>query len=268
MKNAKGLIAFAGHGEGPMELRWHQVGRVGHPVRYLHCPWSDCLRFPSGSSLLGANPVSNWQCPLYYHSCPQPELDIEIVKQYITNEERKESPLSNVLVVVLTGCFTFTDINGDFANKLINLGVKGIVGIKVFIGGYQIRAPRPGQDPLIALKIWDKLHEFIWKHLSHGATLRSAVEKAFEDFVDEVAEEGIRNELGILLWSGLSCGPTRKERLYLNLSNPYEPRLEYHDGRIVKWDDILKIAGDENTRIVDPEDEKVKKLRGKCGCVR
>jgi len=266
-KNAKGLIAFVGHGGGHMEPRWHQVGLVGHWVRYLHCPWIDCLRFPSGPPLLGANPVGVWNCPIGFPQCPESELDIGTIKEYVKDEERKETPLTNVLVVVLTACFSFTDVNGDFANKLINLGAQGVLGVKVAIGGWPKRTVGPGEDPFIAIKIWDRLHEFIWKHLSHGATLRSAAKKAYDEFINEAAKYQLNYELGILYFRQ-NCGPTSKGRLYLYYDKSLRKfLLKNYDGYIVEWNYILKIGGNENIRIVNPEDERVKSLRGKCDCV-
>jgi len=158
-KDRKGLISYVGHGGGKVEFTspYHRMRGI------LHKPTTDCLSFPN-YQWLDANPEENYICPRNFPKCrPNAEYDVDKIKDFIKDEEKKQNPLSKVYIVTLFGCMTV--VNGDFAEKLKKLGVKSIIGFKTFIGSLR----RPVEE-------WGMVFEEIWRHLSHGATISQAID--------------------------------------------------------------------------------------------
>jgi hypothetical protein len=258
-KDSNGLISFLGHGGGIF------VDAVISPLRrlyYIHQPHTDCLRFPRGESerrWLGTNPPpDNYQCPTKLPECRgDREYEVGNIRNFVIDNERKEKPLSNVLIVTLFGCVTNTDIKGDFAEKLKELGVKSILGIKGIVGatGYTRK------DIIELIKEWDNIFKDIWVHLSHGATLTKAIQTALEN-----NKSIFSNVRFIIIYPGTApCNmPGRFERIYLRSG-----KLIFHDETEVTYEHIFRITGESDITIISDSDksEKVKKIRGRCRCV-
>ena len=251
-KNGRGLISFTGHGGG----FWESVRPIWVERHILHHPGTDCARFPDRKAL-GANPIESYECPRKFYKCPVTEYDVENIRNYIEDEERKEQNefLSNVLIAIWYGCFT--GVTGDFSQKLKNLGVKTVVCCKVAMGGLT--------GPVIMY--WDELIKNIWKHLSHGATLQTAIKKAWEDFI---GGEYAYKDLWILFNPIDLCDikytmvRARVLRIDGDLRYQYDNKLLLLTSEV-----ILRIEGDNNVRIIDPNDPRAKQARykDKCRCV-
>jgi len=219
---------------------------------------TDCLRFPN-SEYLGANPLGGYQCPRGFIRCPEPEHDIDDIRTYIHDREMQQqiTPLSNILIAFLGACVSNTD-NGDFADKLSSLGVRSILGFKVFFGGMR---PRIGEG----YRVWTEVFiPEIWRHLSHGATLLSAAQRAFERIKNEPAAQF---GLAIIFPPRENCGSTRALRLFLRETADGERFFELPNGDRVHLNTIVKITGDTNIRIIDPNDPRARQRRGDCRCV-
>jgi hypothetical protein len=260
-KNSNGLISFSGHGGGIFIS-------VRHPLRYyhfLHQPHTDCLRFPRGEGegeneiiWLGTNPDSNYRCPNMLPGCRgDREYEVDNIRNFVIDNERKEKPLSNVLIVTLFGCVTNTDIKGDFAKKLEELGVKSILGIKVIVGA----TASTMVDTIDLIQRWDSIFKDIWNHLSHGATLTKAILIALEDN-KSIFETG---RLAIIYPKAPCNEPGKFERIYL-----INGELVFHNREKVKYEHIFRITGKSDITIIPDSDkaEKAKNLRGKCRFVQ
>ena len=262
-KNSRGLILFMGHGGSPPE----DVGANG--LR-LHVPGTDCLAFSPlyTTPRLGVVTEENKGCGKTYQSigtwcrCPFDEIDIRDIKNYIYDQEKRQSsqPLSNIILFTLFGCFTYTDNKGDFASELNKLGINSILGIKFAIG----RKFRYLSEWVRGFMEWLGLFEFIWEHLSHGATLDSAIEIASKQFSDYIYEKLIKEKIDLLDSLLIVKPPTRlcEEVQYGILLSNFNPSLKLKD--CIK--SIFKMTVNTDIRIIDPKDSRAQKLRKEDNC--
>ncbi len=254
-KIGNGLISFSGHGGGEWQRILKFYPRITIQKAILHQPATDCVRFPNkNKGVLGANPEI-YKCPINYPYCPLTEYDVGDIRNYIKDEEKKkqDKPLSNILVAIWFGCFT--NVKGDFAGKLNEMGVQAVLGCRVAIGGSSREA----------FYFWGNLFEDIWRHLSHGATLRAAVEQAYREFI---RGKSAGFEL-VIFWPNPICVDVMEmSRLYRELANG-ESYLTYDkEGKkqIATPNTIIQITGENNIRIVAPDSDRVIKFRKGCSC--
>ena len=247
-KNGKGLISYAGHGGGPLD----RIPKPHFPLvhdYYVHQPHTDCLYFPNGEYLGTNPPPGGYQCPMPRPprsvTCPGgTEFEIDNIRIYVKDNEKKEKPLSNVILITLFGCITNTEVKGDFSKRLEELGAKSILGIKGLVG-----ATSRIIDEIKRLReSWDFIFENIWRHLSHGANLTDAIKEALKE--SNIFGPGFH----VIIYPPKNpCEKARFERIYY-----IRGELRFHDGTIISYSHIFKITGDSNIIIIDPKDDRAK----------